>query len=85
MSDFNINLLICATRQNNVIAQGYISHTTKPTRLTSTTANLIYHLYSNHTHTIYDSWIIVTAITVMTDHFGIFHLVYGIPPMHQAE
>ena len=44
----------------------------KANKIMSTTAPLIDHLYSNHTHTNYDSGIIVTD---MTDHFGIFHLV----------
>ena len=88
MGDFNINLLHFATHQimndfiNNIIAQGFNPHITKPTRITSTTAILIDHLYSNHTHTDYDSGIIITD---MTDHFGIFHLIYGIPPVHNIK
>ena len=88
MGDCNIYLLNCATHQqtndfiDNVIAQGFIPHIKTPTRITSTTATLIDHLYSNHTHTDYDFGII---ITYMTDHFGIFHLIYGIPPVHNIK
>ena len=88
MGDFNINLLNVATHQqtndfiDNVIAQGCIPYITKPTRITSTTATLIDHLYSNHTHTEYDSGIIITD---MTDHFGIFHLIYGTPTVHNIK
>ena len=88
MGDFNINLLNVATHQktndfiDNVIAQGLIPYITKPTRITSTTATFIDHLYSNHTHTEYDSGIIITD---MTDHFGIFHLIYGIPTVRNIK
>ena len=88
MGDFNINLLNVATHQNtndfidNVIAQGFIPYITKPTRITCTTATLLDHLYSNHSHTGYDSGIIITD---MTDHFGIFHLIYGIPNVHNMK
>ena len=58
MGDFNIYLLIkFATHPktndciDNVIAQGFIPHTTNPARITSTTATVIDHLYSYHTHT----------------------------------
>ena len=67
---------------DNVIAQGSIPHITKPTRITYTTATIIYHLYSNHTHTDDDSGIIITD---MTDHFGKFNLIYGIPHVHNIE
>ena len=86
MGDFNINVLHFATHHtnndfiNNIIAQGFIPHITKPTRITCTTATLIDQLYSNHIHTNYDTGIIATY---MTDHFGIFYLIYGIPPMHK--
>ena len=88
MGDFNINLLNVATHQktndfiDNVIAQGFIPYITKPTRITSTTATLIDHLYSNHTHIEYDSGIIITD---MTDHFVIFYLIYGIPTVHNIK
>ena len=88
MGDFNINLLNVATHQktndfiDNVIAQGFIPNISKPTRITSTTATLIDHLYSNHTHTEYDSGIIIAD---MTDHFGIFHLIYGTPTVHNIK
>ena len=88
MGGFNNNLLYLCNPStklifiDSVIAQGCIPHITKPTRITSTTATPIDHVCSNHTHTIYNSEIIVTD---MTGHFGIFHLEYGTPPMHKVE
>jgi len=88
IGDFNIHLLNFATNLktndfiDNVIAQGFIPHIIKPTGITYTTASVIDHLYSNHTHTNYDSEI---TVTYMTDHFGTFHLVYSIPPVHKVE
>ena len=79
MGDFNTYLLKFATHPktndfiDNVIAQGFTPHIAKPTRITSTTATVIDHLYSNHTHTNYDYEI---TVTYMTDHFGTFLLVY---------
>ena len=82
MGDYNINLLNFVTHQktndfvDNVISQGFIPHITKPTRITSNSATLIVHLYSNHNHPNYESGIIVTDVA---DHFGIFHIIYGTP------
>ena len=61
---------------NNIMTQGFIPHITKQTRITYTTATLIDHLYSKHTHTTRDSGIIVTD---MTNYFGIFHLISWYP------
>ena len=61
----------------SVIAQGYIPHVTKPTSITSVSASIIDHLYSNHIHPNYESGINVTDIA---NHFGLFHLIYGTPP-----
>ena len=62
----------------NVISQGFIPHITKPTRITSKSATLIDHLYSNNNHPNYESGIIVTDVAY---HFGIllFHIIYGTP------
>ena len=82
MGDYNINLLNFVTHQktndfvDNVIAQVFIPHTTKPTRITSNSATLIDHVYSNHNHPNYESGIIITDVA---DHFGIFHIIYGTP------
>ena len=82
MGDYNINLLTFATHQktndfiDSVIAQVFIPHITKPTRLTSISATIIDHISSNHIHPNYESGIIVTDIA---DHFGIYHLIYGTP------
>ena len=75
VGDFNINFATHKETNDfieNIIGQGFIPHITKPTRIISTTATLIDHLYSNDTHTNHDFGIIVTD---MMDHFGIFHLV----------
>ena len=83
MGDYNINLLNFATYQktndfiDSVIAQGFIPHITKATRITSISATIIDNIYSNHIHPNYESGIIVTDIA---DHFGIYHLIYGTPP-----
>ena len=80
MGDYNINLLNFVTHQktndfvDNVISQGFIPHITKPIRITSNSATLIDHLYSNQNHPNYESGIIVTDVA---DHFGIFHIIYG--------
>ena len=75
MGDYNIILLNFVTHQK-IISQGFIPHIAKPTRITSNSATLIYHLYSNHNHRNYESVIIITDVA---DHFGIFHIIYGTP------
>ena len=76
MGDYNINLLNFATCKttndfiDSVIAQGFIPHITKPTRVTSVSETIIDHMYSNHIHPNYESGIIITDIA---DHFGIYH------------
>ena len=83
MGDYNINLLNYDSHQktndfiDSVIAQGYIPHITKPTRITHVSATVIDHLYCNHTHPNYESGIIITDVA---DHFGIFRLIYGTHP-----
>ena len=80
MGDYNINLLNIVTHQktndfiDNEISQGFIPHTTDPTRITSNSATRIYQLYSIHNHPKYESGIIVTDVA---DHFCIFHIIYG--------
>ena len=79
MGDYNINLLNFGTHiktndfLDNVISQGFVPQIIKPTRITSASATLIYHIYCNHTHTNCDSGIIITDIA---DHFGVFHVAY---------
>ena len=76
--DLKINLLHFITHHkttdflHNIIAQRCIPHITNPTRITSTTATLIYHFYFNHSQINQDYGIFVKD---MTDHFGIFYLV----------
>ena len=49
---------------------------TKPTRITSNSATLLYHIYSHPGHSNHESAIIITDIT---NHFAIFHIIYGTP------
>ena len=78
MGDYNINVLNFVTHQkandfvDDVIYQGFILHITKPTRITSNSATLTDHLYSNHNHPNYESEIIITDVA---DHCGIFHII----------
>ena len=82
MGDYNINLLNFVTHHqthdfvDDVISHGFIPHITKPKRITSNSATLIDHLYSNHNHPNYESGIIVTDVA---DHFGKCHIIYGTP------
>ena len=81
--DYNINLLKFGSHKknndfiDNVISQGFVPYILKPTIITATSATLIDHIFSNHTSPDHESGIIVTYIA---DHFGIFHITYGIAP-----
>ena len=82
MYDYNINFVNFVTHKkpndfiDNVISQGFIPYITKPTRITSNSATLIDHIYSNHSHPNNESGIIITDIA---DHFAICHIIYGTP------
>ena len=86
MGDYNINLLKFNTHQktndfiDNVISQGFIPHITKPTRVTTDSATLIDHIYSNRTYSNHSSGIIITDIA---DHFGSFHITHEATQKHK--
>ena len=54
----------------SMISKGYLPLITKPTRVTTYSATLIDHLYSNATSQNYDSGIIISDVA---DHFGTFY------------
>ena len=76
MGDFNIDLLKFQTHGKtndlieSMISKGYLPLITKPTRVTTYSATLIDHFYSNATSPNYDSVIIISDVA---DHFGTFY------------
>ena len=78
MGDMNIDLLQYSNHYKTndyteeIFSQGYLPLTTKPTRLTSHSATLIDHIYTNSRSSEITSGIIVTDIS---DHFGIFSTI----------
>ena len=82
MGDFNIYLLKFQTHgQTNdyiesMISKGYLPLITKPTRVTTYSATLIDHIYSNATSQNYDSGIIISDVA---DHFGTFYASKNLP------
>ena len=80
MGDINIDLLQYSNHYKTndyteaIFSQGYLPLITKPTRLTSHSATLIYHIYTNTCSRSSEitSGIIVTDIS---DHFGIFSII----------
>ena len=76
MGDFNIDLLKFQTHGKtndfieSMISKGYLPLITKPTRVTTYSATLINHIYSNATSQNYDSGIIISDVA---DHFGTFY------------
>ena len=78
MCDFNINLLKHNSHDktnnyvDNLLTQGFLPLITKPTRITSTSATLIDHIYRNNICKASISGIILTDVA---DHFGIFYCV----------
>ena len=73
MGDFNIDLLKFQTHGKtndfieSMISKGYLPLITKSTRVTTYSATLIDHIYSNATSQNYDSGIIISDVA---DHFG---------------
>ena len=73
MGDFNINLLKFQTHGKtndfieSMISKGYLPLITKPTRVTTYSATLIDHIYTNATSQNYDCGIIISDVA---DHFG---------------
>ena len=76
MGAFNIDLLKFQTHGKtndfieSTISKGYLPLITKPTRVTTYSATLIDHIYSNATSQNYDSGIIISDVA---DHFGTFY------------
>ena len=76
MGDFNIDLLKFQTHGKtndfieSMISKGYLPLITKPTRVTTYSATLSDHIYSNATSQNYDSRIIISDVA---DHFGTFY------------
>lgn len=87
MGDFNIDLLKYNSHDktndyvDNLFTQGFLPLITKPTRVTSISATLIDHIYTNDICKTSTSGIILTDIA---DHFGIFYCVLG-KPTHSAN
>ena len=77
MGDMNINLLKFDTHSktndylNNIFSHGFMPVITKPTRVTSVTASLIDHIYTNNIIHPGSSGIIINDVA---DHFGTFHI-----------
>ena len=75
MGDMNIDLLQCQSHiktndyLDNLFSNGFIPEITKPTRITSHSATLIDHIYTNKPDFTFSSGIILTDIS---DHFWIF-------------
>ncbi len=57
---------------DNIVSRGFVPLTCRPTRITTTTATLIDHVYTNILSYPTTSGIIITDVA---DHFGTFHLV----------
>jgi len=77
MGDMNIDLLKFESQNkterylDNIFSNGFIPIIVKPTRICSSTATLIDHIYTNNISTVGQSGIIITDVA---DHFGIFHI-----------
>ena len=75
MGDMNIDLLQCQSHiktndyLDNLFSNGFVPEITKPTRITSHSATLIDHIYTNKPDFTFSSGIILTDIS---DHFGTF-------------
>ena len=81
MGDFNIDLLKvnihARTNEfvNDVISQGFLPKSTRPTRITPHSATLIDHIYSNDNRPTSQNSTSAIIITDVADHFGTFHIV----------
>jgi hypothetical protein len=77
LGDFNINLLNYGhhdktnTYVDSIFSLGFLPQITKPTRITTSTATLLDHIYSNTTLTESINGIIINDVA---DHFGIFYI-----------
>ncbi len=77
LGDFNLDLLKYNLHDKtnafieNIFSLGYIPQITKPTRITTSSATLIDHIYTNN---ILSRPINGIVINDVADHFGIFHI-----------
>ena len=77
MGDMNVDLLKFGSHPktddylDNIFSHGFLPVITKPTRVTSSSATLIDHIYTNNISSPADAGIIVTDVA---DHFGVFYL-----------
>jgi hypothetical protein len=77
MGDMNIDLLKFGSHTktsdylDNIFSHGFLPVITKPTRISTTSATLIDHIYTNNITTTGYSGIIITDVA---DHFGTFHI-----------
>ena len=75
IGDFNIDLLKYNIHDktneyvDNIFTRGFVPQITKPTRISSTSATLIDHMYSNDMQLVHTSGIIITDVA---DHFGTY-------------
>ena len=80
MGDMNIDLLKFETHTktddylDNLFTHGFIPLITKPTRVTTHSATLIDHMYTNDITSTYNSGIVINDVA---DHFGTFCLFHG--------
>ena len=78
MGDMNIDLLKCSNHRKtgdyleNIFPQGFLPLIVKPTRLTSHSATLIDHIYTNKLRINSTSGIVISDVS---DHFGIFSII----------
>jgi hypothetical protein len=85
MGDMNIDLLKFSDHRNtgiyleNIFSQGFLPLIVKPTRLTSHSATLIDHIYTNKLEINATSGIVITDVS---DHFGIFSIIKGVRGTH---
>lgn len=77
MGDFNVDLLKYETHQktrllvDNMYSHGYLSHISRPTRVTSSTATILDHIYTNFVENNAKSGIIITDVA---DHYATFYI-----------
>ena len=77
MGDLNIDLLKYNIHEqtknyvDNVFSRGFVPLISKPTRVTTSSASLIDHMYTNSIPTTTITGIIINDVA---DHFGIFHI-----------
>ena len=88
LGDMNIDLLKCDTHSktneylDNIITHGYFPVITKPTRICSSTATLIDHIYTNNISSTHHSGIIITDVA---DHFRTFLIIQNKKQCHRSS